>query len=134
MITGVNHITIAISDLEPSWWFYVDLLGFTPKARWDKGAYLRLGDMWFCLSIDDKAGTFREDYSHIAFSIDPSCFSEWVAKLQKAKVREWKQNISEGQSFYFLDPDGNKLEAHCGDLNSRLRSLKQRPYKGLQFF
>jgi len=40
-------------------------------------------------------------------------------------------NKSEGQSLYILDTDGHKLEIHVGDLKSRLKSLKIRPYKNL---
>lgn len=48
-------------------------------------------------------------------------------------VREWKQNRSEGDSFYFLDPDGHRLEAHVGDLRSRLAACRQAPYAGMRF-
>ncbi|WP_173859970.1 MULTISPECIES: hypothetical protein [Pseudomonas] len=36
--------------------------------------------------------------------------------------------------FYFLDPDGHKIEAHVGDLVSRLEACRQRPYAGMKFF
>lgn len=31
-----------------------------------------------------------------------------------------EENLSEGDSLYFLDPDGHKLELHVGSLQSRL--------------
>ncbi|HEX5514181.1 MAG TPA: glutathione transferase, partial [Gammaproteobacteria bacterium] len=46
----------------------------------------------------------------------------------------WKDNKSEGDSLYFLDPDGHKLEIHVGDLESRLAALREKPYEGLQLF
>jgi hypothetical protein len=49
-------------------------------------------------------------------------------------VLEWRENRSEGASFYFLDPDGHKIEAHVGDLVSRLEACRQRPYAGMKFF
>jgi hypothetical protein len=47
---------------------------------------------------------------------------------------EWKSNRSEGDSFYFLDPDGHQLEAHVGSLESRLAQCRLRPYAGMRFF
>ncbi|WP_409365279.1 VOC family protein [Citrobacter portucalensis] len=46
MLTGLNHITIAMNDISRSFNFYVETLGFTPKAKWASGAYLCLGDLW----------------------------------------------------------------------------------------
>ena len=40
MLTGLNHLTLAVSDLDRSFEFYRHLLGFTPHARWQGGAYL----------------------------------------------------------------------------------------------
>ena len=39
MISGLNHLTLTVSDLDKSFDFYVDVLGFKPEGRWDKGAY-----------------------------------------------------------------------------------------------
>ena len=129
MLKGLNHITIAVSDLERSLAFYIELLGMKGHVRWDGGAYLSHGGVWFCLSRDKPAPSL--DYSHIALTIAGPGFSAFSAKLREAGVTEWKQNSSEGQSVYFLDPDGHKLEVHCGNLQMRLDALKHKPYSGL---
>jgi len=129
MLRGLNHITIAVNNLDISLHFYTQILGFKPHVRWDGGAYLSLGDLWLCLSCD--AAAPRKDYSHIAFDCDENDFVHLAARLRAAKMIEWKQNASEGDSLYFLDPDGHKLEIHCGNLASRLATLKEKPYKGL---
>lgn len=129
MLQGLNHITIAVSDLERSLTFYTELLGMKAHVCWDAGAYLSLGDVWFCLSCDKPAPSL--DYSHIALDIAEQDFSVFAEKLRQAAVPELQQNSSEGQSVYFLDPDGHKLEAHCGNLQTRLDALKNKPYSGL---
>ncbi len=129
MLRGLNHITIAVSDLDRSLRFYTDILGMQGHVRWDSGAYLSLGSVWICLSIDKAAPA--QDYSHIAFDIAESDFLPFADKLRNAGVIEWKQNTSEGQSIYFLDPDGHQFEAHSGSLQTRLDALAKAPYSGL---
>lgn len=132
MLRGLNHITIAVSDLEISFRFYNHLLGFKPHARWDFCAYLSLGNLWLCLSCDTAIPC--QDYSHIALDCEADKFNAMAAQLREANVIEWKKNTSEGDSLYFLDPDGHKLEIHCGNLQTRLAALKEKPYKGLIWF
>lgn len=132
MLRGLNHITIAVGDLDTSFDFYTQLLGFKPHARWDAGAYLSVGGLWICLSCDTAIPS--QDYAHIALDCAADKFNLIAVQLREANVIEWKQNTSEGDSLYFLDPDGHKLEIHCGNLQSRLESLKEKPYKGLIWF
>lgn len=39
MLSGLNHLTLAVSQLAPSVAFYQQLPGMMLRARWDKGAY-----------------------------------------------------------------------------------------------
>ncbi|WP_025121881.1 MULTISPECIES: fosfomycin resistance glutathione transferase [unclassified Serratia (in: enterobacteria)] len=135
MLLSLNHLTLAVSDVDRSFRFYVDMLGFTPKARWQQGAYLTLGELWVCLSLDEarQKQTLR-DYTHYAFSVTSENFALVVARLRHQGVVEWKSNSSEGESFYFLDPDRHALEIHCGDLASRLAACREKPYQGIVFY
>lgn len=132
MLTGLNHLTLAVSDISISFDFYVDQLGFTPKARWSGGAYLALGNLWLCLSLDNVVP--KDDYTHFAFSVETNRFDAFAARLRKSGVTEWKINKSEGKSIYLLDPDGHKLEVHDGDLESRLSACMKHPYDNMVFF
>lgn len=129
MISGLSHITIAVSDLERSLRFYQDVLGFTAHVKWDNGAYLSVGELWFCLSCGEPCE--KSDYTHIAFDIPPNEFEAYSSRIVSLGVKVWKENKSEGQSLYILDPDGHKLEIHAGSLESRIESLKEKPYSGL---
>ncbi|NQZ79452.1 MAG: VOC family protein [Colwellia sp.] len=132
MLQGLNHITIAVNDLDESFYFYVNLLGMVPHARWTKGAYLSLNELWFCLSCDTAIPS--NDYSHLAFDVSASNFQEVKSKILNAGIKQWKQNNSEGDSLYFLDPNRHKLQLHVGNLFNRLEALKLTPYDGLQFY
>lgn len=135
MLTGINHLTLGVTDLARSLDFYTRLLNFRLAATWDAGAYLALGELWVCLSLDqDQADENRAGYMHYAFSIEQADFDGFLQRLQAEGVKEWKLNRSEGDSFYFLDPDGHKLEVHVGSLSSRLARCREHPYPGMRFF
>ena len=135
MIDGVNHVTLAVRDLDRSFPFYVDILGCKPIARWENGAYLLAGDLWLALikSIDVPDDP-RPDYTHIAFSCDTKDFPALAKSITESGCREWSENTSEGDSHYFLDPDGHKLEIHVGDLASRLQQMRDAPWAEITFY
>lgn len=126
-VTGLNHLTLAVADVERSLRFYRDVLGFRPRALWPDGAYLAAGDLWLCLSRDEAA---RErphaDYTHVAFSVAAEHFDALSARVRD-EARIWRDNLSEGCSLYCLDPDGHKLEIHVGGLESRLAHYRAHP-------
>ncbi|MDX6021620.1 fosfomycin resistance glutathione transferase [Scandinavium sp. V105_16] len=133
MLTGLNHLTLAVTDLARSIDFYQQQLGLRLHARWNSGAYFSCGSLWLCLSVDTQVSDKR-DYTHYAFSIAVSEFAGFVARLEAQGAVMWKDNKSEGESFYFLDPDGHRLELHVGDLAQRVAACREKPYAGMVFF
>ena len=125
MISGINHITLAVSDLAKSLAFYRDVLGFKQVYVWDGGAYLEAGNVWICLSPDATTQPTK-DYSHIAFDVELNKFNSLANKIIQSGMDIWKENSSEGESLYFCDPDGHRLEIHVGDLASRLAAIKNK--------
>ena len=135
MLTGLNHLTLAVVDLSRSVEFYLALPGFKLAARWEAGAYLSLGDLWLCLSLDENRVSVQQpDYTHYAFSVAQDDFEAVTVCLRRLNVTEWKSNSSEGDSFYFADPDGHRLEVHVGSLASRLEQCRRQPYAGMECF
>ena len=135
MISGINHITLSVTDLDRSFNFYVELVGLTPVVRWYKGAYLTAGDLWISLTLDEKTRRAPlNEYSHIAFSVEKEDFESMRKNLQDNGVEKWQENHSEGDSFYFLDPDGHKLEIHIAGLHNRLKAMKKNPPEDLVFY
>jgi hypothetical protein len=54
-----------------------------------------------------------------------------LAARVRGTSRLWKENTSEGDSLYFLDPDGHRLELHVGSLDSRLAHYAADPDPGV---
>ena len=126
MITGINHITLAVRDIEESFKFYADVLGFKRIQKSSMGAYLLAGDIWIALAKDQNAR--REhlpEYTHIAFTVAQQNFDAMRERILKFGVKEWQKNWTEGDSFYFVDPNGHKFEIHVSDLLTRIESGKQ---------
>ena len=111
MITGLNHITLSVSELGRSFRFYTDTLGFEPLARWPKGAYFSAAGLWLALVVDAQVRSEPlPEYTHIAFSVSPEDFARLAARiLADPGAGQWQENWTEGDSLYFTDPDGHKL-------------------------
>lgn len=136
MIGPLNHLTLSVRDLERSFAFYRDVLGFRPLARWRRGAYFVAGEeTWICLALEPTARVAPvPEYTHVAFSVSQADFVTVVARIRAAGASEWKDNSSEGESLYFLDPNGHTLEVHVGDWRSRLEECRALPYDDMVFF
>ncbi|KXU33856.1 glutathione transferase [Sphingobium sp. 22B] len=128
-VRGLNHLTLAVVDIGRSIAFYRDLLGFSLRAQWDEGAYVEAGTLWLCLSLDASRAGPQPDYTHIALDVEENEFAALSERISNEAVI-WKSNRSEGNSLYFLDPDGHKLELHVGSLESRLAHYEAHPVPG----
>jgi catechol 2,3-dioxygenase-like lactoylglutathione lyase family enzyme len=143
MITGINHINIAVKDIARSFTFYKEVLGFKPLCRSEGSAYFlvgtpdTLGCLWFSLDLDrDHVRLPSPCNSHIAFSVCAQEFAPLSARILKAGAPIFKDNSSPGQSLYFLDPDAHKLEIHVGDWRTRIAAKKanQGNWKNVEWF
>ena len=122
MITGINHITLNVIDIDDTFAFYTEVLGMKPVMKSKMSAYLLAGDVWLAIV----KGTSRNDnsYDHVAFQVPEDKFHDLCTAIKKKGCQEWQENKSEGDSLYFLDPSGNKFEIHCSTLQNRVREGK----------
>ncbi len=92
MLTGINHLTLAVRELPRSIAFYQGNLGFRLAARWRTGAYLELGSLWLCLSVDhQRLSAPALDYTHYAFTVAQEHFHAFVLKLRSQGIAQWKK-------------------------------------------
>jgi catechol 2,3-dioxygenase-like lactoylglutathione lyase family enzyme len=135
VIKGINHITLSVKDVDQSFEFYTQILGFKPVVKWPKGTYLLAGDLWFCLFLDDNTRKSKlPEYTHIAFTISEQNFKVMSERIKKSGAKIWQENQTEGDSLYFVDPNGHKLEIHASSLKARIKRAKINPWDGLEFF
>jgi len=143
MITGINHINIAVRDIDRSFAFYKDVLGFMPLCKSEGSAYFLAGKpdepecLWFSLDLDrQKMRKPSPCNSHIAFSVAPEDFEAMSARILASGASIFKENTSPGESLYFLDPDGHKLEIHAGTWQERIAFRKKSPgnWKNVEWF
>jgi catechol-2,3-dioxygenase len=125
MISGVNHITLSVRNLDDSFLFYRDVLLLRPLAkRRNKSAYFLAGNDWIVLVENKNLISSSESYAHLALSVAAQDFDSLSKKIKSSSAEIWQDNSSPGESLYFKDPSGNKLEIHAGDWRSRLEWLR----------
>lgn len=130
-VAGINHITLSVDDVEVSVRFYRDLLGCNLVARWPTGAYLAAGPTWLALHEEPSPHERGADYSHVAFDVSRSNFAELADAIVAAGCRVWQENWTEGDSLYFCDPNGHRLEIHSSTFAHRIETAVASPWPGL---
>jgi catechol 2,3-dioxygenase-like lactoylglutathione lyase family enzyme len=135
-IKRIGHVGILVSDFERSFRFYTEVLGCrvtnrTKRTDGSETAFLRFDDVHhdFVLSsappgVDvTSAGPRERLIQQIAFEVeDRDAFLKALAHLQAKGIKLLNGPLIHGfegggsiggsgsRSFYFLDPDGNRLE------------------------
>ncbi|MBN1777780.1 MAG: FosX/FosE/FosI family fosfomycin resistance hydrolase [Clostridiales bacterium] len=133
MITGINHITLIVRDLDAAGGFWRDIFGAEEIYHSEKKLfsiaeekYFLIGDIWICLMKGDSLP--EQTYNHIAFSIPDSEYDFYVSILKAAglSILPGRSRIEgEGRSLYFYDFDNHLFELHTGTLDERLRSYTE---------
>ena len=100
----------------------------------EKGAYFLAGDFWFCIDLGEPVSNPLPGYTHFAFSIEQKYFKAISEKIKSSGAKIWKSNESEGDSLYFVDPDGYRFEIHVGDWKTRLNHYKNTKPEGKIFY
>lgn len=114
VIESLNHISLTVSDLEKSVKFYKELFDFEVIEQISgKGqAFLRMGDILISLNEVDGYKSQQNSKNCITFYIDEEDFEDAIDELKdnEIKIIYGPENIRNGQSVIFLDPDGNHIE------------------------
>ena len=139
----VGHVVLYVSDVDEAVEFYRDKVGMElVRYNAERGlAFMSFGTQHHDLGLFRVRGEptkGRLGLSHIAFVINGGTAElEEVHDRLAGKGVEILEKIDYGytRSFYFNDPDGNRVEAYC-DLKSPLESkrfLAERPGSGQPF-
>lgn len=89
--------------------------------------------MALVLDGDVRVGLLLE-YTHIAFTVPERSFQSLSERIRASGASIWQDNWTEGESLYFIDPNGHKLEIHTTGLAARLQAARRDPWEGLEFF
>ena len=124
-LEGIDHIAIAVRDIQAAAKWYIDVLGFEPRyeGMWDgiptfigKGATA----IAFFPSREDSAAAgktrARSGMLHLAFRADAESFAAAQKELKQRGIEFEFQDHEISHSIYFRDPDGHALEITTYDL------------------
>lgn len=117
-LEGIDHVALAVSDVDRSVQWYVDILGLERQheGMWNgiptfvgKGntgiAFFSAGDG------DSKSAPHNKiRMLHLAFRANRKNFLEAQRELQKRGIKFEFQDHEISHSIYFRDPDGHELE------------------------
>jgi len=130
-VSGINHVTLTAASIREAIAFYCEILGCELIAYWSAGAYLTAGTTWIALVARDESPSPATDYTHLALDVSTADFDRLAERIRGSGARVWQDNWTEGDSLYFEDPTGHRLEIHCSNLAARLAAARRDPWEGL---
>ena len=126
-LEGIDHVALAVRDVEEAAKWYVDVLGFERRyeGMWNGvPAFIGKGNtaiaLFPLLSNDSKSATRtgRIGMLHLAFRADRKNFLSAQEELKRRGIKFEFQDHEISHSIYFRDPDGHELEITTYDLAS----------------
>jgi catechol 2,3-dioxygenase-like lactoylglutathione lyase family enzyme len=110
---GLDHVAIAVSDLDRAEGFYRDVLGLERvQPQWDPPRIMASEGSGMALfpEGDDFSGETVPHILHIAFRVDRQAFDAARAELAERGIEASFSDHGAAHSVYFEDPDGHRLE------------------------
>ena len=127
-LEGIDHVALAVPDVERSAAWYIDVLGFEPlyPGMWD-GVPVFIGRGTTAIALfpprprEDSASSPQgapneADMLHLAMRADRKNFLAAQEELKKRGISFEFADHEISHSIYFRNPDGHRLEITTYDL------------------
>jgi catechol 2,3-dioxygenase-like lactoylglutathione lyase family enzyme len=134
-LQGIDHVAIAVRDIEAAAQWYIDVLGFEPRYQgmWNGiPTFIGKGATAIALfpskedSADARNLRARSGMLHLAFRADARNFAVAQKELTQRGITFEFQDHEISHSIYFRDPDGHELEITTYDLEKSGRASPSR--------
>jgi catechol 2,3-dioxygenase-like lactoylglutathione lyase family enzyme len=130
-LAGIDHVALAVRDVERSARWYCDVLGF--ERRYDgmwNGIPVFVGKGATAIALfpvrghDPKTPNDRDTIAilHLAFRADQENFRLAQRELKERGLKFHFEDHEISHSIYFRDPDGHELEITTYELEGRAPS------------
>jgi lactoylglutathione lyase len=101
-LVGINHVALAVGDIEAALALYGRLFSFELRGRGPGSAFIDIGDQFLALSEGRTQGP--DDARHFGLVVDDK------EAVRAAVEAEGLPLVGQGHRLDFMDPWGNRIE------------------------